>query len=348
MTQSVVAAAIMLAQGWGFSATPFLRVAYRMNVVMMSSSSTEELASPPQTMAQCLEQALSATVAAIEDGNPLLEVEFPPLPSEQLEAAETSAYDVARANTALAIKLADGIVRRTSKRVAVLYPDTAELERAIEDCGTDQPAEGIFLDALRRPLVEAATLGDALLGLIGRGDSLVQPPDADAFVCLTFSAQELPDVERLCLLKSFEKPVVLFNLKLDTQRGDLGLPAFPPKDLHWRFLSRAKPAYYLRTRQYSLSIATPPFVVNYQGAIFRKYPGQFQSLLDVGQGTYRCVQADDLRPALGTFKETLTNALKLDDSGGNKAKRFARTGYKAVTWWEEDKDNQEEYKDWRM
>jgi len=87
---------------------------------------------------------------------------------------------------------------------------------------------------------------------------------------------------------------------------------------------------------------TPPFVVNYQGAIFRQYPGGYQSLLDTGS-KYRCVTVDQERPALGTFKQTLTNALQLD--GGSQ---FARTGFKAITWWEEDKDNNELHKDWRL
>lgn len=312
-----------------------------------SSPVEEELAQPPQSIGQCLQQAVSAAVDAANNGTILMEVEFPPLPADQLEAAETSAYDVSKSNTELAIKFAEAFGRRLDKKVAILYPDTAELERAVEDCGTASP-NNVSLDALRRPFTEATTFQDALLGLIGRGESLVQPPEADAFVCLTFSAQELPDLERLCVLEDYSKPVVLFNLKLDTQRGDLGLPAFPGKDVQWRFLSRAKPVYYLRTRQYSLSVPSPPFVVNYQGAIFRVYPGKYQSLLDSGNGNYRCVQADEMRPALGTFKDTITNALKLKDDDGNKAKRFARTGVKAITWWEEDADNNEIYKDWRM
>ncbi|KAJ8601470.1 hypothetical protein CTAYLR_005691 [Chrysophaeum taylorii] len=298
-------------------------------------------AAPPQTMAQCLQQAQGATMAAIENGTKLVEVEFPPLPADVLEAAETSAYDVSRANTELAIKFASALRMPT----AVVYPDAAELERSVEDCGTDQPAPNVTLHALRRPFVEAANLGDALLGLIGRGDSLIKAiDDVEAYVCLTFSAQELPDLEKLCELEEFRKPVILFNLKLDTQRGDLGLPAFPGKDLQWRFLSRVKPAYYLRTRQYSLSLPTPPFILNYQGAIFRCYPGKYQSLLDTGGGAYRCVKAQDQRPALGEFKDTLTSALKFEDS---KMQKFARTGYKAITWWEEDKDNNELFSDWR-
>lgn len=111
----------------------------------------------------------------------------------------------------------------------------------------------------------------------------------------------MPDVEKLSELDP-DAVIVFFNLKLDILRGDLGAPAFPGKDLQDRFLSRVKPVYYLRTRQYSRSIPTPPFILNYQGCLFRSYPGQFQTMLDVGDGQYRRVKGSDIRPALGEFK----------------------------------------------
>ena len=264
-----------------------------------------------------------------------------------MEDPNTSAQDVSAANTKLAVKFAAAFAERRGKRVAIMYPDTAELERAVEDSGTDEPAPGVKLYSLRKPFNEAESFDQAFLGFFGRGKKNIKalPDDADVYVCLTFSAQELPDVEYLCELESFGKPVILFNLKLDTQRGDLGLPAFPPKDLQWRFLSRVKPVYYLRTRQYSLSLPQPPFVVNYQGAIFRCYPGKYQCLLDTGK-TYRAVDVSARRPALGEFKDILTDALKIGEN--NKAARFARSGYKSITWWEEDKKSEELHETWRQ
>lgn len=159
--------------------------------------------------------------------------------------------------------------------------------------------------------------------------------DDDVFIILGASCQELPDVEKF-VEKAGKRPVIFFNLKLDTARGDLGLPAFPPKDLHYRFLSqcvpphhtsrqnkitiyplflyllanweikhrtcnlscnsycpqptahpfvsslhfhgfhRIIPIYYLRTRSYSRSVPQPPYVVNYSGALYRVFPGDYQ------------------------------------------------------------------------
>jgi hypothetical protein len=52
-------------------------------------------------------------------------------------------------------------------------------------------------------------------------------------------------------------------------------------------------------------------------------------------------ETDDVRPALGTFKEQLTRSLQIDgiiqEEGGLLS--FLRTGYKTTTWWEEERDD---------
>jgi hypothetical protein len=189
------------------------------------------------------------------------------------------------------------------------------------------------------------------LNLFGAGGSSGQVktiPGADVYVILVVSAQELPDIEELHKLAGEDVPIVFYNLKLDILRGDLGAPAFPKKEFQDRFLSRVKPVYYLRTRQYSRSTATPPFLVNYQGCLFRSYPGQYQTLLDTGTGSYRRLKGNDVRPGLGEFKEELTQALRdegvLPQSEGS-AFDFLRTGYKTTTWWEEERE--ESSMEWR-
>ena len=54
----------------------------------------DDLANPPQTMAQCLQQAQDATVAAIEDGQILMDVEFPPLAADLMDDPNTSAGEI--------------------------------------------------------------------------------------------------------------------------------------------------------------------------------------------------------------------------------------------------------------
>ena len=54
----------------------------------------DDLADPPQTMAQCLQQAQDATVAAIEDGQILMDVEFPPLAADLMDDPNTSAGEI--------------------------------------------------------------------------------------------------------------------------------------------------------------------------------------------------------------------------------------------------------------
>ena len=142
-------------------------------------------------------------------------------------------------------------------------------------------------------------------------------------------------------------PLVCFNLKLDTLRGDLGLPAFPPKAVHHEFLSKVMPVYYMRPRAYSLSLSRPPFLLSYQGVLFRRNPEGYQTLLDRGNGKYRAVKVASLRPALGTFKAQLTEALKVSDDTAQSA--LSQTGFKQSTWWEDGSDEGLDVsKDWRL
>lgn len=83
--------------------------------------------------------------------------------------------------------------------------------------------------------------------------------------------------------------------------ADLGILGFPSKELHYRFLSQFTPVFYIRIREYSKvsflccnnnsilvlqsnvsvtvhiivlkTVAIAPYVLNYNGALFRQYPG---------------------------------------------------------------------------
>lgn len=91
--------------------------------------------------------------------------------------------------------------------------------------------------------------------------------------------------------------VVFWNCELDTLRGDLGLFGFPGKDVQYDFLSRCKPVFYVRQRDYSKTVSIAPFIVNYSGCLFREYPGPWQVMLRQDNGVYACVAEDSTRCA---------------------------------------------------
>lgn len=313
-------------------------------------------ASPPASFFELQRASVRAAQMAIDDGHRLLEIEFPPLPANVLEMDDVSAYDVAKANVNLALDFAKSFANTDRVNgVAIMLPDESEKQIMLEDLTLEEKVyPGVTLTSLRRGEEGDTRVfkpEDLFVGLMGRGSggTVRAVEGADMYVIVVASAQELPDVEELYeLTKGDEEgksPVIVFyNLKLDVLRGDLGAPAFPGKDFQDRFLSRVKPVYYLRTRQYSRSVSQPPFIVNFQGCIFRSYPGHYQTLLDTGTGRYRKVVGSDVRPALGEFKEQLTDALREEGVIASKEEEgglfgFLRTGYKTTTWWEEERED---------
>lgn len=307
--------------------------------------SSADRQSPPQNFFELQQNCQRATELAISDGLKLLEIEFPPLPSSVLEMDDVSAYDIAMSNFKLAVDFSKSFASDDHK-VAILLPDEAEKDIIVEKVGANvvMSNTNIEVSSLRR-----SEEGDTrvfkpeqvLLSLFGNTPGQVKAlSNVKMYVIIVASAQELPDIEELHELDP-NAVIVMFNMKLDTLRGDLGNPAFPSKDFHDRFLSLVKPVYYLRTRQYSRTTANPPFMVNFQGCLFRSYPGQYQTLLDTGNGqAYRRIQGNDIRPSLGGFKEQLTKSLQ--DAGvipeENNILNFLRTGYKTATWWEEERE----------
>lgn len=309
---------------------------------------------PPQSFYQLQINCARAAELAIRDGNKLIEIEFPPLPAQVLEMDDVSAYDVADANFKLALEFAKSFaVKKTDdattelpQNVAILFPDESEMNIILDRTRmTKDPYPGVTVSSLRisdprdTRFFKPEQTFMSLFG--GKSGGIIKPIEGvDMYLIIIASAQELPDVEELAELDP-NAIICLYNLKLDVLRGDLGAPAFPPKEFQDRFLSRVKPVYYLRTRQYSRSTANPPYLVNYQGCLFRSYPGQFQTLLDTGSGSYRRVEGNAFKPALGAFKEQLTKALEMDGviQQESNVLNFLRTGYKTSTWWEDERED---------
>mmetsp|Transcript_10064 Transcript_10064/g.30737 ORF Transcript_10064/g.30737 Transcript_10064/m.30737 type:complete len:360 (-) Transcript_10064:895-1974(-) len=304
---------------------------------------SDELAPPPSTFYQAVTQAQDAAEEALKAGQRLIEVEFPPLPQDQLDSSAVGAYAVIDANLKLVVDFAKRFADQ-GKRVSLALPDAAEKDRALELCNEqEEPYPNIRLGSLTDSY--KGTFLDRLLTTGVEKDIAVRDDD-DMYIVLGASCQELPDVERLAE-KAGKKPIVFFNLKLDTARGDLGLPAFPPKSLHFRFLCRIVPVYYLRTRTYSRSVPQPPYVVNYSGALYRVFPGKYQVLLNTTNGKYKRVDTFDERPSLGEVRDVLTKAMNIPvRETPAPLLDFLRKGVKSTTWWEEDYEKQES-NNWR-
>lgn len=96
----------------------------------------------------------------MEDGELLLEVEFPPLPANVLELDDVSAYDVASANLNMALEFSKGLIAGGIKQnIAIMLPDEDEAKIAIERmtgkrdeyiAPTTQVESGITISSLRR------------------------------------------------------------------------------------------------------------------------------------------------------------------------------------------------------
>ena len=142
-----------------------------------------------------------------------------------------------------------------------------------------------------------------------------------------------------------------------------GLFGFPGKDLQYRFLCRFTPAFYIRPRDYSKTVPTPPFLINYSGALFRAYPGPWQVMLKQDDGAYACVAEDRLRYTLGEAKDEMAGAMGIGEESalggggagsgpggevtrGDKVRNLLVRGVRQSTWWE-DAFEEEEVHDWR-
>ena len=228
---------------------------------------------PPRSFQMCVEQAFLSSKSALEKGYRLLEVEFPPLPSKALENEALGADVVLSAQIDHAKEFARLF---EGKKVAIVFPDMVERNRFIQDTSFSKTSQaGNF----RFSALGGGFKGSWIERLWVQQEYVADvTPEDDLFIIIGASAQELPDVQRLCDAAG-DRPVILFNLKLQTLRGDLGLPAFPSKDLHYSWLSKALPVYHVLPRSYTRTLSRPPFLINYSGCLFRTFPGKWQVVL---------------------------------------------------------------------
>ncbi|KAG2499857.1 hypothetical protein HYH03_002148 [Edaphochlamys debaryana] len=295
-----------------------------------------------------VDDAMESISAAIKDGIRRQEVEFPPLPTS-IDGYKGASDMYIDSNTQLALAGARKLAAK-GRKVHLVLPDGGEFNRTIKVFKNSlELAEGVTLGHLQEGNPPYFLAG--LFGGIPKIDSTEAGERADTYIFINATCVELMNVreyiEKFTADQARDKVFVLWNLELDTLRGDLGLPAFPPKELQYNFLSTFRPVFYVRARDYSKSVPVPPFIVNYSGALFREYPGPWQVMLKQDGGEYACIAEDRARYNLGEVKEELTVAMGLATEEEGSVAQFLRRGVTQSTWFEDDYDK-EQFHDWRL
>lgn len=306
---------------------------YSSHSILMST-----LSSPPTTFIECSRQAAISTRKCMEQGQVLMEVEFPPLPLEYLEDSSSSARDIADANTRWAIEFAKSFTDRG--QISIIYPDKPELDDAIRYVdmkGGANPFPNITLATIRSDSISNAGSIDQIIGSIFGatvGGTVEAIPNTYMYIALVSSTQELTDLEKLHKINP-KIPIIFFNLRLDFLRGDLGLPLFPGRDLHHRFLSTVKPSFLMRSRAFATSLRKPPFIVNYSGLLYRAFPEPYQCILNTGNGKNKLAKTCNERPSNKEFRDALTESLIIP---GVSKSELQTTGN--LVWWEKETEKE--------
>ncbi|XP_047317441.1 protein LPA3 [Impatiens glandulifera] len=298
----------------------------------------------PKSYEVLLTDAANALSYALEDGKIRLEIEFPPLPTS-ISSYKGSSDEFSEANIQLVISVVKKLQERRETNVCIVFPDNPEKRRACQLFQTALDSiDGISIGSLDDlPGDPVSNFFKSIRNTLDfdfdddNEDRWKSNEPPSLYVFINCSTRELSSVEEYVKNFAPSTPSLLFNLELDTLRSDLGILGFPPKDLHFQFLSQFMPVFYIRPREYSKTIGVAPYVVNYSGALFRQYPGPWQVMLKQADASYACVAESATRFTLGETKEELLRVLGLQEEEGSSLE-FLRRGYKTSTWWEDGVD----------
>ena len=130
---------------------------WRVEMSTSMSSGEKKMTEPARSFKDCVKQSVISTRKMLEEGNTLIEVEFPPLPLDYLEDSASSARDIADANTRWAIEFAQGMAELG--QISIIYPDQPELEAAVkfvDEPGGEKPYPNVTLATIRTDSIKNA------------------------------------------------------------------------------------------------------------------------------------------------------------------------------------------------
>jgi hypothetical protein len=296
---------------------------------------SQQFLSLPEDFDSVIRGAFESAQIARQKGHHLIEIEFPALSAMRLSSADCGAYEVFDANRYHAVKLARMFASK-GDHVAICVPDGVEYERVVRKNG-DEPH---ITSNIRWSVVQPSYEGNPITSIWVKRKKIepLQPQDTVCII-LGVSCQELKSVEKLiqsCQRDDSPITFILFNVELDKLRSDLGLLGFPSKELQYRFLCRFLSVYYWKSRSFVKFLSQQPFLLKYEGALFRTYPNPWQVLLQTGDELqrYRRIASLDKRPTGVEFRQMITQALVLEPSIKEQiSKEWEKS---KQVWWEQD------------